>query len=311
LFNNKAYHIINPDILQSLGSLTLKARYIVEGIISGLHRSPHHGSSIEFAEHKEYTPGDDIRHIDWKAFGKFDKYYVKQFEEETNVKCYFVVDASGSMKYGSPKAYNSLTKYQYAATIAASFAYLLLKQQDSVGIIIYKEDVKTYLPPRSSSAYLEPICEKLEGTEPSGETSLNKALEHLLRVANRRAIVFILTDFFDSSHRIYKLMAQFHTRRLQTTLFHILDPYEIEFPFDNLTIFKSMESKREILAEPALMRETYIRSMQTFIDDLRQECHSSDIEYAQINTQTAFDKMLLHYFKSHQRGLNHASEGRK
>lgn len=285
--------LVDPNVLAALGNLKLKARYVVEGVLTGLHASPHHGASVEFAEHKEYCPGDEIRHIDWKVFGKSDKYYVKQYEDETNLRCYFVLDTSGSMGYGSQSASATLTKFDHAKILAASLSYILLRQQDHVGLIGADDRVCSYLPARGGTAHLENVCGSLEELAASGKTDLEKAFEHVLEVVPRRSVVIVISDFFDPSLDLEFVMRQLVSRRLEVTLLHILDPYEIEFPFQSLTLFKSLETGRQVLAEPAVMRDTYVREMQKFQETVNQACLATDGDYVLVNTAFGPEKNIL------------------
>jgi uncharacterized protein (DUF58 family) len=292
---------IDPSVFASLGNLMIQARRLVEGVFVGLHKSPHHGSSIEFAEHKEYTPGDEIRHIDWKAFGKFDKYYVKQFEDETNLRCYLLMDTSGSMGYASPEAFSGLSKFEYATMVALSISYILLRQQDSVGLILFGQDVQSYIPPRAQSSHLQHITQTLYGVEPAGETNMSSALSLLSEIAPKRSTAFILSDFFDTTEDLSVYFRQLKGKKLDVNVMHVLDPYELTFPFDNLTFFKSMERKRKILAEPSLMKNAYIKELQRFINNLKHKCLESDVEYTLMDTGEDLTRMMITYFTARNR----------
>jgi uncharacterized protein (DUF58 family) len=282
--------LLDPQVLAQVAHLRIGVPRRVSGAIVGRHRSPLHGSSIEFAEHKEYTPGDEIRHLDWKAYARFDKYYVKRFEDETNVRALLVVDASGSMAYGS----GSRSKLDYAKSLAASLAFILLRQQDSVGLIGFGSKVVSLVTPRSKSSHIEDLSRVLLDLEPSGETSLHRGLEAALEQAPRRSMIFVLSDFFDSSPEAYKLMAQLG-RRHEVVFFHILDPAELEFPFDRMTLFRSMESPGEVLAEPQLVRDLYLRQFDAFREDLRRRATKNGIDYRLARTDESTGQLLVRF----------------
>ncbi len=276
--------LLQPDVLARLKSLHLKSKLAADGALSGLHKSPHHGASVEFAEHKVYAPGDEIRHIDWKVFAKSDKYYIKRYEQETNLQAMLLVDASASMLYKSPDALES--KWDYACWTAAALAYLLLRQQDSVGLSLAGEAVHVYVPPRSRSSHLMHLCELMVSNTPERETGTNllAGVTHLSEVLTRRGIVFVISDFLDRDPHFFRVLKQLKGRRQQVHLLHIIDPWELEFPFDDMTVFRSLETSREILAEPRVMRETYVREMHRFIGALRTGSLEAGMGYRRFMT---------------------------
>jgi uncharacterized protein (DUF58 family) len=279
-----ARQLLSPELLTRLESLQLRARIAADGALTGLHKSPHHGASVEFAEHKEYAPGDEIRHIDWRVFAKSDKYYVKRFEQETNLDATILIDASASMRYRSPDAVGS--KWDYAATTAASLAHLLLRQQDAVGMIIGSERVDVWVPPRSRYTHLMHLCELLVRNAPKPEASTNllAGATHLLEVSRRRGLVFVISDFLDPDPHFFNVLKQLRSRRYQVFMLQILDPWELTFPFDDMTVFKSLESGREILAEPRVIREAYLKGMNEFVRDLRTRSLAARLEYRLLST---------------------------
>src|SRR5262249_39021643 len=218
--------LLDPVALSKLSNLELRARSVVEGALSGLHKSPHHGSSVEFAEHKEYSAGDEIKHIDWKAYGKFDKYYVKRFEEETELRAYLLIDTSASMGYRG----RGVSKLDYARTLAASLAYLLLKQQDQVGMIAFGEKLRGYLPPRARGGQLGDLLASLEALEAGGRTDLPRALAYLSEVAQRRALIVVLSDLLDGDSdgkgQVRHLLRGLRARKHDVCVFHLLDTDE-------------------------------------------------------------------------------------
>jgi uncharacterized protein (DUF58 family) len=291
--------ILDPLVLAKLGSLKLRVRTITEGILTGLHKSPHHGQSIEFAEHKEYAPGDEVRLIDWKAYGKFDKYYVKKFEQETNLRAYLVVDASGSMGYrGAPER---MTKLEYASALAASLAYLLVRQQDAAGLVVVSGQVRSALPPRATAGHLTPLVDALERCQAQGPTELGSAVDWVIEHAPRRSSVVVFSDLMDREEKILKRLSQLGRRKHEVTLFHVLDPAELEFPFEDPTLFLSMEDERQVEANGRDMRKGYLDLFRAWLQDVRRTAAESDIDYGLCRTDTPLDKVLLPFLARRER----------
>jgi uncharacterized protein (DUF58 family) len=291
--------LLDPAVLARLGTLKLRVRAITEGILSGLHRSPHHGQSVEFAEHKEYAPGDDVRRIDWKAYGKFDKYYVKQFEQETNLRCYLVVDASGSM--GWRGAEGRLTKLEYASSLAASLAYLLVRQADAAGLVLCGDRVVRAIPPAASAGHLVPLMDALSGAVPAGETRLGAAVDWIVEHAPRRAAVVVLTDLFDKDEKALKRLAQLGRRKHEVTLFHVLDPAELEFPYQDPTLFLSTEDDRSVEANGRDIRKGYLEVMNGWLEAVKREAAEQDLDYALCRTDRPLDEILLPFLARRER----------
>jgi uncharacterized protein (DUF58 family) len=283
--------LLDPAVLAKLGTLRLRVRAVTEGVLTGLHRSPHHGQSIEFAEHKEYAPGDEIRHIDWKAYGKFDKYYVKRFEHETNLRAYLVVDASGSMGYrGRPEA---LSKLEYASALAASLGYLLVRQQDAVGLLVVQGQVAGAIPPRAAASHLGPVVEALEAARAEGETRLGAAVDWVIERAPRRASVLLFTDLMDRDERIVKRLAQLGRRKHDVTIFHVLDPAELTFPFDDPTLFLSMEDGRQVEAHGRDVRKGYLEVLGRWLEETKRTAAESDVDYVLARTDRPLDEVIV------------------
>jgi uncharacterized protein (DUF58 family) len=291
--------LLDPAVLARLGTLKLRVRAVTEGILSGLHRSPHHGQSVEFAEHKEYAPGDDVRRIDWKAYGKFDKYYVKQFEQETNLRCYLVVDASGSM--GWKGAEGRLTKLEYASSLAASLAYLLVRQADAAGLVLCGDQVVRAIPPAASAGHLVPLMDALSGAVPKGETRLGAAVDWIVEHAPRRAAVVVLTDLFDKDEKALRKLAQLARRKHEVTLFHLLDPAELEFPFEDPTLFLSTEDDRSVEANGRDIRKGYLEVMDAWLAGVKREAAEQDLDYALCRTDRPLDEVLLPFLARRER----------
>jgi uncharacterized protein (DUF58 family) len=291
--------LLDPAVLAKLGTLHLRVRAITEGILSGLHKSPHHGQSVEFAEHKEYAPGDEIRLIDWKAYAKFDKYYVKKFEQETNLRAYLVVDASGSMGYRGDPA--RLTKLEYASAMAASLAYLLVRQQDAAGLVVVAGGIRSALAPRATPGHLGPLVEALEGCRAEGPTDLCSAVDWVVEHAPRRSSVLVFSDLMDREEKALKRLAQLGRRKHEVTLFHVLDPAELEFPFDEPTLFLSMEDERQVEANGRDMRKGYLELLRRWLEEVRRQALESDVDYALCRTDRALDEVLLPFLARRER----------
>lgn len=290
--------LLDPKALAKLSTVKLRARAVVEGVLSGLHKSPHQGQSVEFAEHKEYAPGDEIRHIDWKAYGKFDKYYVKRYEHETNLRAYLAVDASASMNYRS----GDFSKLDVACMLAASLAYLLVRQQDAVGLVVLKESGTTYIPPRSSATHLQVILQALEGLKGEGPTKLAGAADLLSEKAQRRSAVVLMSDLFDEDPGALSRLLQLRLRKNDVSVFHVLDPAEVEFPFEDNTLFLSMEDDRQQQANPREIRESYLEEMNGFLANARKRCFELDCDYESVRTDEALDRVLLRYLGRRETG---------
>jgi uncharacterized protein (DUF58 family) len=302
--------LLDPAVLARLGTLQLRVRQIVEGVLTGLHKSPHHGQSVEFAEHKEYAPGDEIRHIDWKAYGKFDKYYVKKYEQETNLRCYLLVDASGSMGYRS--APEKTSKLEYASAMAASLAYLLVRQQDAVGLIAAQDKVVKYLPPRASAGHLSYLVETLAAVEPSGPTELGTAVDYLVEQAPRRASVIVFSDLMDRDEKVVKRLSQMRLRGHEVTLFHVLDPFELDFPFDDPTLFLSMEDERSVETHPRDIQKGYLEVLRRWLDEVKRASLETGIDYGLCPTSRAVEDVLVPFLARRERAQGvRAAGGRR
>lgn len=282
--------ILRPDIVARLGSLHLRARQVVEGVLSGLHRSPHHGQSIEFAEHKEYSPGDEVRHIDWKAYGKFDKYYVKQFEHETNLRAYLVIDASRSMMFGKP-----VNKLEYAKVLAATLAYLLVQQSDAVGVLVFGGGIREYIPVRSSAGHLHEVIGCLERCTGDGPTDIPAAVEFLSERAPRRSMITFFTDLLDPDEMVLASLRGLRARKHDVSVFHLMDRAEVDFPYDDPTLFVGMEDDRQLQVHPVQIRQSYLDEVNAFVETTRRNLRGADIQYRRIVTDTPYHQALLDY----------------
>jgi uncharacterized protein (DUF58 family) len=287
----------DPTSLSKYGHLTLVARNLVEGFLTGVHKSPYKGFSVEFAEHRQYYPGDEIRHIDWRAYGKTDRYYIKEYEEETNLKAYLVVDASGSMGYQGRHA----SKFQYAQYIAASLAYLMLNQRDAVGLVTHDTRVRQMIKPRASSKHLLQVLSTLEQTRPGGETALAPLWHQVAEQVKRRGLVVLLSDCFEQIGPLLRALQHFRHRRHEVLLFHILAPEEIEFPFTKWTQFRNLEaSGHKLLVDPQRLRKEYLQNFQRFCRELRDAAGRAQVDYQMLRTDEPVDRALGIYLTKRQ-----------
>jgi uncharacterized protein (DUF58 family) len=287
---------LDPQTLASLQGLELRARLIVEGYVSGVHRSPYHGFSIEFAEHREYVPGDDLRFVDWKVFGKTDKVYLKQYEEETNLVSYMLLDTSESMRYKSEKA--ALSKLEYAQCIAASLSYLVLQQQDSVGLVTFDKEVRALVRASSNPSHLKQLLHVMEETVADRKTNTGPIFHDLAERLKKRGVVLILSDLFDDVGSMLAGLKHFRHRRHEVILFHVLDPAEIEFPFNQTTLFKGLEGLPEVLTDPRSLRKAYLAEFAAFQKQVRTGCRALGIDYFEMRTDQPMDVALSTYLAS-------------
>jgi uncharacterized protein (DUF58 family) len=279
----------DASTLARYGRLSLVARAVVEGFFSGVHRSPYKGFSVEFAEHRQYYPGDEIRHIDWRAFGKTDRYYIKEHEEETNLRAYLLVDASGSMGYRG----QGVSKFQYAQYVAASLAYLMLHQRDAVGLALHDQRLRAFLQPRTHSKQLPHLLHLLEESQPGGETSLAPLWNSVAGKVQRRGLFMIFSDCFDRLSSLLEALRRLRHRRHEVILFHILAPEEIEFPFQARSLFRSLERTQERQqVDPRLARAQYLENLQGFCRDLRREARNMQVDYHLLRTDEPVDRAL-------------------
>ena len=285
---------LDPRALARVKNLELRTRQVVEGLQSGRHRSPHQGSSVEFAQHRQYTQGDDVRHIDWKVFGRSDKLYIKQFQEETQLQIMLVVDASESMAFGSVKGEgaSTWTKYDYATTIAATLAYMALAQSDAVGLAIFDQTLARYFRPSATSGQWRTVINELQAVPRWNKTGTGRILEQLASKIGRRSLVIILSDFFDDLSGLKRGLRALRFRRHDVICAQILDPQEIEFPFEQITMFKGLEEMGELLTEPRALREGYLRVLAEVTDQLKRICRTVDVDFARFNSGEPLDVPL-------------------
>jgi len=284
----------DPEILSRIDSLNIRATKLVEGLLSGHHRSRHKGSSVEFAEYKDYTPGDEIKHIDWKVAGKTDKYHVKQFEQSSNLKATILLDASGSMGYKSSNPMG-MNKMDYARTLVAALSYLFLKQYDAVGMSLFNDHIINHIPPRSKPDHIQYILHGLATLEPTGVTRLEGVIESLVERLPGRGILILVSDFLTKETGIEKKLKLLVSRGLEVILFHILDPDEVFLPFEGDIVFESLEDDSSIGLDPIDIRETYQHEIQNQIQHYDSYCAGLGVDYVFLKTSTPLEQGLIYY----------------
>lgn len=288
---NRKY--LDPETVAKLENIELKARMVVEGFITGLHRSPYHGFSVEFAEHRQYRSGDEIRHVDWKVFGRTEKYFVKQFEEETNLRSMIALDASASMNYTSKKG--GVTKFEYGSYLAAALSLLMINQRDAAGLALYDTEIQAFLPPNSRPSYIREILRTLENAKPANTTGTASALNVLAERIKRRGLVIVISDFFDDIDSVLMALKHFRHKRHEVIAFQLLDPRELDFKLGSGANFKDMETGEEMLTQPYQIQASYSKAVKEFVAKIKRECRNHNIDYNLIDTSTPFDKALQDY----------------
>jgi uncharacterized protein (DUF58 family) len=282
---------LDPTVLARIGSLELKARTVVEGFLSGLHRSPLKGFSVEFAEYRQYFPGDDLSTMDWKVFARTDRHYVRKYEEETNLKGYLLLDVSASMQYGS----GALTKIEYASCLAASLAYLMQRQRDAAALVTFDDKIVSFTPPSVRPGHLRSLLLTLDRLEPGSRTDASRPLHQLADALNKRGMIVLLSDLLDEPARVIDGLKHFRFRGSDVLVFHVLDPAELTFPFERPTKFRDLETGEELSASPRAIRAEYLAAMGSLIETYRRELRLAGIDYEVVDTSRALDFALLSY----------------
>lgn len=285
---------LDPSFISKLSSLELKAKLVVEGFMVGLHKSPYHGFSVEFSEHRAYMQGDNLKDVDWKVFGKTEKYFIKQYEEETNLRSYIFLDTSNSMDYSSG---NNISKLDYSLTLAAALSYLMIHQQDAVGLTLYAEKINKYLPPKSSRAYLQEILKSLAVVNASEKTNTAASLSETAEKIKRRGLVIIISDFFDEISSVLRALKHFSYTKNEVIVFQVLDPMEKTFSFGKDAIFKDLETGDELTTQPFQIQKAYREAMKEFTSTIKTACLNSNIDYNLIETSDPYDKALFRYIQ--------------
>jgi uncharacterized protein (DUF58 family) len=273
----------------------VRARLVVEGFITGQHRSPYHGFAVEFATHREYAPGDDIRHIDWKVWSKTDRLYIKEYEEETNLKCTILLDCSKSMRYGNQPENGAWSKFDYAATGAASLAYLLQQQQDAVGLVTFNTKVQKNLPASSHPNHLKLMLHELQETQADDKTDVSLVFPELARQIRRRGMVVLFSDLFLDIPTLAESLKQFRLRRHEVIVFHVMHDDELTFPFQENTLFRGLETPVQLHTEPRALKRAYLEAVEKFQDDVRKTCATTGVDYVLMNTKEPLDAVLGSY----------------
>jgi uncharacterized protein (DUF58 family) len=288
---------LDPAIIARLGTLELKARTIVEGFLSGLHRSPFKGFSVEFAEYRQYLPGDDLSSIDWKVYARSDRYYVKKFEEETNLDCYILLDISASMGYGS----RGVTKFQYGSVLAASLAYLMNKQRDAVALTAFDDSIVMMLPPSARPGHLRSILVTLDRLTLGRKTNVSKPLHALADGVSKRGMVVLISDLLDEPEQVLDGLRHFRFRGSDVIVFHVMDPDELTFPFERASRFRDLEGEDELMAVPKVVRARYLEELNRALDFYKRELGSTGIDYRLMATSEPLDFALLSYLSTRGR----------
>jgi len=282
-----------PETLSKIARLELRARQVVEGFVNGMHKSPYKGFSVEFANHRSYVPGDDIRHIDWRVYAKADRFFIKEYEEETNMRVHIVLDASGSMAYPDHPGTGRMTKWDYSSTLAASLAHLLIYQQDAVGLTVFADKILHNIPISSSRASLRNFAESIESAAPKDGTDVGNVIGELVSHVPRRGMVVIVSDLLTDMERIIECLQRLRYANHDVLVMHVLDHDELEFPFADRTLFEGMEMiDQEILTDPQSLRRSYLDALNSFIERVRSVCLNHRIDYALISTAEPLDVAL-------------------
>jgi uncharacterized protein (DUF58 family) len=287
---------LRPEVLVRLTGLELRARRVVEGFVSGQHRSPYRGYSVEFAEHREYVPGDDIRHIDWRVYGRADRYYIKQYEEETNLRTHLLVDCSGSMRYPEHPAGGRMTKFEYAATAAASLAFLLTQQQDAVGLLLFDDRPRLHIPPAAGPAHLRGVIAALEAARLEHPTEMKRVMAQLAGQLRRRSLVVILSDLLADAEEVVRALEQLRFSGHDVVVMHVLDHDERTFPFQDHVLFEGLERPDErVFSDPPALRAAYLAVVERFIRRVRGACLDHRMDYVELTTSDPLDLVLRRY----------------
>ncbi len=298
---NAITKFLDPAVVSRLSGMELKARLIVEGFIAGLHRSPYHGFSVEFAEYRQYMQGDNIKNLDWKVFGKTDRFYVKIHEEETNLKSTILLDKSGSMAFSSAAGNEGVDKLTYGSLLAACLAYLMIRQQDAVSLCAFDDEIRTFLPHRSVRKHLFFILATLDRISPGSQTQISAALHHVAERLRRRGLIILISDLMDDPERILMGLKHFRHRKHEMIVFHVLDPREIDLDYRDEVEFRDLESERKVRVEPAFIKKQYSDRVRQWIQRLDRGCKGHQIDYNLLTTETPFDQALTAYLNKRAR----------
>ena len=306
---NELQKYLDPKVLAKVTRLDLRARLVVEGFISGLHRSPFHGFSVEFDSHREYVPGDDLKHLDWKVHARTDRYVVKQYEEETNLRAMFLVDASESMRYGG-NGRSGLTKYHYGAAVAASLSFLLLRQQDAVGLAVFDEHIRSHVPSSANPNQIKTIVHAMDVVEPEAKTSMEEVCHWLAEKTRRRGLVCLVSDLFTDIDSLVRGLQHLRHYDHEVIVLHILDEDELTFPFQSNTMFLGLEETGRLTAEPRALRQAYLDAMNAFCRNVKRRCVAAKVDYKLISTADHLDAALLAFLAARAAAVRKAGARR-
>lgn len=284
-------NFIDPSVLATLDNLEMRARVIVEGFLAGLHKSPRRGFSVEFTDYRPYVRGEDLRHIDWKLYGRSDKLYIKQYEDETNVRCYILLDSSASMGYQS----ESMSKLDYGRTLASALAYFISRQRDAVGLITFDEKVREYLPPKARQLHLVQILRTLHEVEPANATNALRPLEELAATLRSKSLVILISDLLEDEEATIATLRQLRAMGHEVIVFHVLDDQELHFNFNESSEFVDLETGESHVTAPGAVRNVYLENLQRYLDESRRQCQSGGVDYCLLNTSQPLDKALASY----------------
>lgn len=291
---------LDPKVLDRLKRMDIRARLVVEGFITGQHRSPYNGFAVEFATHREYSPGDDLRHIDWKVWSKTDRLYIKEYEEETNLKCTILLDTSKSMRYGD-QASEGMSKFDYAATTAASLAYLMQQQQDAVGMVFFSNQIDKNLKPSSHPSHLKLMLHELNEVQPDDQTDIDDAFLRLASQIRQRGIVILISDLFADPEQLAKSLQQFRLRRHEVIVFHVMHEDELTFPFQDNTLFRGLEEDLQLHTEPRALRDSYLEAIDKYMKQVRKVCAGLGVDHVLLDTGKRLDAALASYLAFRQK----------
>ena len=290
---------LSSEIISKVSPLSIKARLLVEGLIVGMHKSPYHGFSVEFSEHRPYNKGDEIRNIDWKIWGKTDKYFVKEYEEETNLLSHIILDQSKSMTYAS----NSISKLEYAKILSASLAYLMLKQQDGVGLTLFDSSIRTSIEPKSKSNHIKSLFSIMEKSKPGSDTNIGDILHISAESMKKKGLIILISDFFDDLEAIISGIKHYRYKGNEVILFHILDPQELNLDFNERTEFIDLETEESITTDPWHIQNDYNKEMKKFIEELKLQCKQNKVDYSLITTDTPVEIALFDYLIKRKKSI--------
>jgi uncharacterized protein (DUF58 family) len=303
---------LDPKVLARIQRLDLKTRLIVEGFVSGMHRSPFHGLSVEFAQHREYSPGDDIKHVDWKVWCRTDRYYIKQYEEETNLRATFLVDVSESMRYAqAARAASGLTKFHYAGCVAASLALLLLRQQDAVGLATFDDALRAHVPPSANPNQIKTIVHELEQASLAQKTDLEPICHSLAEKIPRRGMVCLISDLLDDVDGLVRGLQHLAHKGHDVMVLHLLDEDELTFPFQGNTLFRGMEAAGELVVEPRALRQGYLDALRAFLADVKRRCGAVRADYKLVSTADHLGAVLAAFLAARAEAVKKAKGRRK